>query len=166
MSDKELRRLLHEVIDDLDAGRIQAPRGRLHALGRRLGPPLLAAGLGLGLAGCDARAIGMGDDAGTPRDAVAARDADAQPDDIIAPAYSVPWIVDGGPTLEYMAPPIDAGGDYLYAAPGPDAGPPDAGDSAMYTAPPIEQDAGLVPTYGVPGCEPPTPDDDPDEDPA
>lgn len=162
MNEKEMRSLLRQVIEDLDAGRIQAPRGRLRALGRRLGPPLLAAGIGLGLAACEARAIGAEGDAGVRPDAVARVDA------TIAPAYGIPWLVDAGPMPEYAEPFLDAGPTLEYMAPFIDAGPlPDAGDDfALYSAPPIERDGGLVPAYGVPGCEPPSPDDDPDEDPA
>ena len=61
MSDRDLRRILNEIIDDLDSGRLHAPRPR--RLMRWLGAPVLAASLGLGVAGCEDRAIGYVDDA-------------------------------------------------------------------------------------------------------
>lgn len=158
MSDFELRRILQDVIEDLDSGRVRlAPRG---AWRRAAGAAILAAGLGLGgLSGCTDRAVGVGDDAGA-RDARVWLDAgpnadydtppvlDAGP----MPEYGEPFL-DAGPNEDYSVPPVlDGGGDFLYAVPEVDAAVPpeqiDAGNASLYAAP----------AYGVPPVPPADPD--------
>jgi hypothetical protein len=77
MSDREIREVLQEVIADIDAGRVdpRSParrrrrRERPYLLGRWLGPPLLAASLGVaaaagaGATGCTMRNVGVDEDA-------------------------------------------------------------------------------------------------------
>jgi hypothetical protein len=124
MNDADLRTLLDQVIADLDAGRLRPPGRRPRGLARRLGPPLLAVGLGLGVAACDGRGLG-----------VVEEDASVQPVDpqrVDAgdqPAYVAPE-VDGGPMVMYgepFEPVVDAG------VPEPDGEPPNA---SLYAAPP------------------------------
>jgi hypothetical protein len=135
MSDTELRKILRDVIDDLDQGRVRVP-GRL-PWKRVAGAMILSAGLGLGgLAGCNERALGADTDASSADasvtlDSGSGRDG-AQPypdggvitaygepflDGGILPPYSQPFL-DGGSNEDYSAPPVlDGGNDSLYSAP-------------------------------------------------
>lgn len=152
MSDGDLRKILNDIIDDLDTGRARVPRPR--RLVRWIGAPVLAASVGLGLGGmgCNERAIGHTDDAGVTQQ------------------------VDSGSSEDYAAPPVDAGNVYAYGIPPmEDAGteaadaeadadldPPNAG---LYAAPDIEvepYDAGTPPD---PDPDPEAPEDseDPEE---
>lgn len=157
MSDRDLRRILNEIIDDLDSGRVRAPRPR--RLVRWLGAPMLAASLGLGAAGCDDRAIGYVDDAGVQQ-------------------------IDAGTTEDYAAPPVDGGAIFAYGIPPieQDAGTPIAdagaeewdGGDFMYGVPFDGEDASVDPPpeamYAAPGIEfdldagPPPDPDPPDAD--
>ncbi len=99
MSEREMRRLLQDVIQDIDAGRVDVrPRRRQGPgrLRRLVAPPLIAASLGLGLGaagstGCDGRNVGTAEDGGG--------DASAQVDSGNIEAYGVVMMdagVDGG----------------------------------------------------------------------
>ncbi len=126
MSDRELRQVLQDVIDDIDTGRVIPRRGRpLRTL--LIGSALAA---GLALAGCGRPVYGVPDVDATV-DA-----ADAQTDDGAMEAYGIPPLdaawdaspstdasVDAGPTEDYGAPDVDAstevddGGVFLYGVP-------------------------------------------------
>ena len=112
MSDKELRSILHEVIADIDTGRIRTWSPRILRLA---GPPLLAASLGL--AGCGDTTVS------SPQDASV---LDARSDSDITPpldaAYMAPFdaSVDSGSNVDYAAPfdaSVDSGSNVDYAAP-------------------------------------------------
>jgi hypothetical protein len=141
MSDHELRRILKQTIEDIDAGRIRVRSPRRSILRHLLAPPLIAASLGLA-AGCDTRSVGASDDGGTRPDAAVTQDGevDSGPVDL----YGV-MTNDGGPfTVDaaYMAP-FDSGPEPPYMAPfdgGVDSG--DDGDA--------ETDGGPIPLYQVP----------------
>ena len=141
MSDQELRKLLHQAIEDMDAGRVSVRPPRRSVIRHLLAPPLIAASLGLA-AGCDTRSVGASDDGGGRPDAAITHDGDvdAGPVDL----YGV-IVEDGGPILvdaAYMAP-FDSGPEPPYMAPfdgGTDAG--DEGDA--------EADSGATPLYMLP----------------
>lgn len=126
MSDFELRKILRDVMDDLDQGRL---RLRNRVARKALIPAVMAAGLGLGLgmAGCDSDSVGSAQDAG-PDVQIIVDAAYMAPDvalDAVAPAYMGP-IVDGGTDAlapAYMGPEVDAevdsGPNTLYMGPPP-----------------------------------------------
>jgi len=149
MSDYELRRILLDVIRDIDEGRVRTPVQNLaRRLGRAVAPPLVAAAIGLGTMACDDRALGYDPDASTSptADASVQRDAettapDAQPqlDAGSVLMYGEPWL-DAGAVDDYGVPPIEA----------------DAADIDLYGVPPQPgPDAGSAGLYGVPEVEPP-----------
>lgn len=157
MSDRDLRRILSEIIEDFDSGRIRRIRGRLpsgRSVRNVVGSAMIAATLGLGGVACDTRSVGTPTDAGTHQD--------------------VATQVDSGMDLLYMAPPVDAGPMPEYGEPFYDAGimpaygepfyddagltPVDAGDVPAYMAPvwdaSVELDSGNNLAYGVPPVPP------------
>ena len=100
MSDKELRQILTEVMEDLQSGRLVHWRAR-KILRRAVVPALLAASLGL--ASCDTEGVGMPPDSGNwAMYAAPAVDAGADAD---ADADVVPDADWGCPACLYMAPP-------------------------------------------------------------
>lgn len=142
MSDYELRRILHDVIREIDEGRLRTPFQNLaRRLGRAVAPPLVAAAIGLGTMACDDRALGYDPDASVSSTADASVQRDAE---TIAP--------DAQPQL-------DAGSVLMYGEPWLDAGAMDD-----YGVPPVEPDAGDMNAglYGVPEVEPPQEDSDGD----
>jgi len=178
MSDRDLRRILNDIIEDLDSGRLRPHRPR--RLVRWIGGPALAAslglGLGLGATGCDDRAIGYAEDAGVH-----------QVDTGVHQADTGMHQVDAGSTEDYAAPPVDAGGIYAYGIPpmvedagaeAIDAGAEewDGGAYDLYGVPFEGEDAAVDPPpeamYAAPDMEiepspdaGPAPDPDPDPDP-
>lgn len=156
MSDRDLRRILSEIIEDFDTGRIRRIRGRLPGVRKVVGSAVIAAALGLGGAACDTRSVGAPTDAGTHQDVVVQVDAGG---DLL---YMAP-MVDAGPMPEYAEPFFDAGIMPSYGEPFyEDAGmaPVDAGDAPAYMAPywdaslDPEEDAGPQTAYGVPSVPP------------
>ncbi len=161
MSDRDLRKLLNEIIEDFDAGRIRMVRRRLPGVRNMVGSAMIAATLGLGGVACDTQSVGTSTDAGAQRDAAAQVDAggdllymapevDAGPmpeyaepfmDGGIMPAYGEPFYDDGG-IYEYASPPIDAGEAPAYMGPFPDASVEE------------EEDGGFNTAYGVPPVPP------------
>ncbi len=132
MSDRDMRELLHQVMADIEKGRVQRPRPRRRfRLGPWLAPPLLAASLGL--AGCDDRSVGSATDA-TVVDAA----TDAGPDT----AYMAPFdaAMDTGVMPPYMAPPFDAGPEPDYASPFDATVEEDGGAIPLYMGPPPSDD--------------------------
>lgn len=126
MSDREMRDLLQAVIEDIDSGRLAVPRPR-GRLVRYLGPPLVAASLGM--TGCLDRDVEPATDAST-QDATVKEDG-AQP------AYIAPF---DGAVIEYAAPfdssvPLDDGAVLEYMAPF-DAEVEDGGAVPLYMGPP------------------------------
>lgn len=148
MSDRDLRRILSEIIEDFDTGRIRMIRTRLPGVRNVLGSAVIAVTLGLGSAACDTQSVGTATDAGPQRDAAAQ--------------------IDGGMDLMYMAPAVDAGPMPEYAEPFYDGGimpayaEPfyDAGDVPAYMGPywdasvDPQEDAGNMGAYGVPPVPP------------
>lgn len=134
MSDRKMRELLEQVMADIDKARIPRPRPR-RRLGPWLAPPLLAASLGLGLAGCTDTAVGTEQDATVTADAV----IDAGP--AVDAAYMAPFdaSMDTGVMPPYMAPPFDAGPEPDYASPF-DATVQDGGAMPLYMGPPPQDD--------------------------
>lgn len=127
MSECDLRRILHEVICDIDAGRVD-PRPRRRRLSRWLGPPLVAATIGItGAAGCDSRAVGTQEDA--------ALDAGASEVYGVVPSDAR---IDTGTYIDTGIP-TDSGNVDLYGMVIEDAGLDDA-----------QVDSGNVDLYGVP----------------
>jgi hypothetical protein len=123
MSDFELRKILRDVMDDLDRGRLRL-RNRV-ARGVVLPAAMVA---GLGLAACDTNAVGPGHDA-RPDVQNIVDAAYMAPDvalDAVAPAYMGP-IVDGGVDAEVVtdadvdedADIVDSGPHTLYMGPPP-----------------------------------------------
>lgn len=159
MSDHELRRILQDVIRDIDEGRLRAPvqglAQRLARLGRKMAPPLVAAAIGLGTLACEDRALGYDPDASAGPTA----DASVQMDvETIAPDAQPR--LDAGSVLMYGEPWLDAGAVDDYGVPPVE---PDAGDIDLYGVPPQPApDAGNAGLYGVPEVEPP--EQDPDGD--
>lgn len=138
MSDLEMRKLLRQVMADIEAGR--GPRKRpWRRLGPWLAPPLLAASLGL--AACGNTAVGTEQDATVTADAV----MDAAQRDAATAAYMAPFDAaldaeaDTGVMPPYMAPPFDAGPEPDYASPF-DAGVEDGGSIPLYMGPPPQDD--------------------------
>lgn len=130
MNDNDLRRMLKDVIEEIDSGRITLKRPGSSLLRRLLRPGILAASLslGMGAAGCDTRSVG------SPYDGTVQQDVYNSPD----AAYMAPF------DAAYMAP-FDAG-------PQPDAG---LSDAAVEDA---EIDGGMVVLYmGPPPIEPDEP---------
>jgi hypothetical protein len=133
MSDFELRKILRDVMDDLDRGRLRL-QSRV-ARGVVL-PAAMVAGLGLaglGLAACDTSSVGNAQDARPDVQnivdaAYMAPDValDAVALDAVAPAYMGP-IVDGGVDAEAVtdadvdedADIVDSGPHTLYMGPPP-----------------------------------------------
>jgi hypothetical protein len=146
MSDHDLRRILQEIIEDLDAGRLRPARPR--RLIRWLGAPVLAASLGLGVAGCNDRALGYADDAGAQVDAGSNEDYAAPPVDAgNIFAYGIPPVLeDAG--VDASAEEWDGGAYDLYGVPFEEADAAvDPPPEAMYSAPDfeIDPDAGAAP---------------------
>ncbi len=107
MSDRDLRRILEEVIEEIDQGKLRplAP-ARLRG---KIGGAVLAAALGLGVAACNGRVVGTVTDAGgLPDVAQLDRPDGAQIDppdaEVVADAA-----VDSGPQTAYGIPQVDAG---------------------------------------------------------
>jgi len=130
MSDRELRQVLLDVIDDIDTGRVVPRRGK--GLRTLLVGSALAAGLAL--TGCEIS---------QPVYGVPITDAavDARTDDGSMTAYGIPPVdagldaaptadasVDAGPTEDYGAPDVDAGADV------------DDGGVFLYGVPPMPED--------------------------
>ncbi len=142
MSDGDLRRILNEIIDDFDTGRIRIVRKRLPTVRNVVGSVVIAVALGLGGVACDTESVGSMTDATTHT-----TDAGTQPD---AAAQ-----IDGGVDLMYMAPEVDAGPMPEYAEPFVDAG-----DVPAYMGPywdasvDPDQDGGPQTAYGVPPVPP------------
>ena len=141
MSDREMRQVLQAVIEDIDSGRVAVPRPRGRLL-RYLGPPLIAASLGM--AAC-------GDTGVAPLTDASAQDATVE-DGGPQPAYIAPF--DGGPVLEYMAPfdaevKEDGGVQPAYIAPFDGSTPLDDGAVMEYMAPfdAEAEDGGAIPLY-------------------
>ena len=141
MSEREMREVLQAVIDDIDTGRLAVPPLRSRLV-RYLGPPLVAASLGL--TGCIDRDVEPARDSST-------QDATIQ-NDGAQPAYIAPF---DGAVIEYAAP-FDGSVD------------PDGGVQPAYIAPfdgavieyaaPFDaevEDGGAVPLY----MGPPPPED-------
>lgn len=129
MSDREMRRLLNDVIADIEAGRVN-PRRRLGRLGALLGGGAIAATMAL--TGCFEASPAYGV---PPTDSTVQYDGD----------------VDAGPVIEYGGPDIDAAVD---AGPVVDYGGPDI-DAAVDAGPVVDYggpdiDGGAVPEYGSP----------------
>lgn len=140
MSDRDLRRILNEIIDDFDAGRIQTVRTRLPTVRNVVGSAVIAVTLGLGGVACDTESVGSANDATTTTtDAATGQDAATQIDGGMDLLYMAP-IVDAGPMPEYAEPFIDAGdvpaymGPYWDASVDPDE---DAGPQTAYGVPPV-----------------------------
>ncbi|MDY0001435.1 MAG: hypothetical protein RBU30_09095 [Polyangia bacterium] len=120
MSERDIRKILDEVIADLDAGRVvPRPRGRLSRLGAALGAPAALA-VGLAIGGCDEPAVAYGVppvdashlDAGL--DARADARPDARLDDGATEDYGVPQVdgsldgsLDDGAVVDYGVPQVD-----------------------------------------------------------
>ncbi len=100
MSEREMRRILSDVIADIEAGRVRPRRG-LRRIGAFIGGGAIAATLAL--TGCDPDAAPA---YGVPDSTVVQSDGD----------------VDVGPIAEYAGPPMDAG---LDSGPLVDYGVPD-----------------------------------------
>jgi len=107
MSDRDLRRILEEVIEEIDQGKLRplAP-ARLRG---KIGGAVLAAVLGLGVAACNGRVVGtVTDGGGLPDVAQLDRPDGAQIDppdaEVVADAA-----VDSGPQTAYGIPQVDAG---------------------------------------------------------
>lgn len=120
MSDRDLRKILEEVISDIDSKRLCFRKRRLSVLKAALAPTILSVGMGLAMAGCDGRAVGAPEEEEGPNDASSyVMDARQEPDaGMEADAEILP----------------DSGWDLLYGGPFPAedaAAPPEA----MYSAP-------------------------------
>ena len=142
MSDLDLRRILNEIIDDFDTGRIRTVRARLPTVRNVVGSAVIAVTLGLGGVACDTQSVGSTTDAGShTTDAGTEQDAAMQ--------------IDGGMDLLYMAPMVDAGPMPEYAEPFYDAG-----DVPAYMGPywdasvDPDEDGGPQTAYGVPPVPP------------
>ncbi len=132
MSDRELRQILQDVIEDIDSGRVRPPR----RLMRWLGPSALAVSLGVaGAAGCDARPVGVESDGGVAVTVDAGLEQDAEP-----PRADAQVTPDAQPQL-------DAGPLVMY---GPAWPPVDGGAMEDYGVSPVEPDGGPFDLYGVP----------------
>ena len=128
MSDQELRTLLEDVIEDIDAGRVRPPCRPRRRLGRLIAGSALVAGLAL--AGCDTAQPAYGappTDAETMLDSTVSGDAEVDADPVVD--YGGPDIdagLDSGAVIEYGGPDVDAevdGGPVVdYGGPDIDAG--------------------------------------------
>jgi hypothetical protein len=130
MDDRDLRSLLHEIIADLDAGRIAVPRPR--TLAQRIGAPVLATALGLGLGACSGGSSPPPRDQSGPVQRDAPKDRAARPP---AQDAAVPPAMDPASAPEYAAPDPGAVNEYGVPAmvpPRPELAPP------------------VAPAYGVP----------------
>jgi len=115
MSDRELRQVLQDIIEDIDTGRVRPFRGR--SLRMILAGSALAAGLALG--GCETAQPVYGV---PPNDAYGVPITDARPEGGAVDAYGIPMLdagLDAAPTTDAS---VDAdagwdGGIYLYGAP-------------------------------------------------
>ena len=104
MSDNELRTLLHDVMDDIDNGRIAIRKPRSRLIRRLVAPTLLAATLGL--SACESESVGTGPDAVITDDAALSEglppmpdagpdaDLDAELDAYCCPVYASPPPID------------------------------------------------------------------------
>jgi hypothetical protein len=128
MSDREMRRLLQDVMDDIEAGRVK-PRRRFGRLKAVLGGGAIAATLAL--TGCDTDAAPV---YGVPPDATVQYDAASDAEPLTDAEAEADAEADAGPVVDYGGPDIDAGVD---AGPVVDYGGPDI-------------DAGAQPEYGSP----------------
>lgn len=148
MSDRDLRRILNEVIDEIDRGRLRpVPPARRRG---RLGGAVLAAALGLGLAaggGCGGRVVGTVTDGGglpdvaqmdppdaaPPPDAEPLPDATPEPDAEPEPDAGTVLVLDSGVIAMYLAMSFpDAGITAIDAGDTDDA---DGSINAAYMAP-------------------------------
>ncbi len=160
MSERDLRRILNEIIEDFDTGRIRLIRSRLPGVRNVVGSAVIAVTMGLGGVACDTSGVGVATDAGTQQDATAEQ-FDGGGDLL----YMAPP-VDAGPMPEYAEPFIDGGISPAYAEPFPDDGGVepyiDAGDAPAYMAPywdaevepDAEVDGGNMAAYAVPPAPP------------
>lgn len=125
MRDLELRRILEEVMTEIDSGKIRVKKRRFSTLKAALAPAILSVGMGLAAAGCDGRAVGAADEHEGPSDASYVADAEQRPDAGSVDAYQEP---DSGfmpvygepfPEEEDASIPEDASLPYeaLYSAP-------------------------------------------------
>jgi hypothetical protein len=135
MSDRELRQLLHDVIDEIDAGRVVPWRGR--RLRNLVAGTALAAGLAL--AGCNESVAVYGAPA---TDAYGVPVMDARPEAGPGPvdAYGIPMVdagLDAAPAADAK---VDAGPQEDYGAPDVDGGSLDDGGVFLYGAPPTPKD--------------------------
>jgi hypothetical protein len=111
MSDQELRKVLQDVMEEIDSGRLRPLRPK--RLRGTLRGAILAAALGLSTAACGGRAVGGDPDAGTqPHPDVATQQLDAgtqQPDAATVQLDAGEPQVDSGPLTAYGIPEVDAG---------------------------------------------------------
>ena len=96
MTEREMRKILGEVVDDLDSGRVRVPRPKRRRLRSVVAPAILAAGLGLAGAamGCDGRNVGTEGDGSARPDVMVGQDAGTVQQDAEVE-------VDGGPIWAY-----------------------------------------------------------------
>ena len=107
MSDRDLRRILEEVIEEIDRGKLRplAP-ARLRG---KIGGAVLAAALGLGVAACNGRVVGTVTDAGGLPDVAQLDRPDAAQIDPPDAEVVADAAVDSGPLTAYGIPQVDAG---------------------------------------------------------
>jgi hypothetical protein len=107
MSDRDLRRILEEVIEEIDQGKLRplAP-ARLRG---KIGGAVLAAALGLGVAACNGRVVGTDTDAGGLPDVAQLDRPDADQIDPLDAEVVADAAVDSGPLTAYGIPQVDAG---------------------------------------------------------
>lgn len=118
MSDREMRRLLNDVIADIESGRVK-PRRRFGRLGALVGGGAIAATLAL--TGCFEATPAYGV---PPTDATVQYDSGTNIDGTVDAGpvvdYGGPDIdaaIDAGPVVDYGGPDIDAGGQPEYGSP-------------------------------------------------
>ncbi len=113
MTDREMRAVLHQIIEDIDEGRLKLPRRSSRAL--PVGGSVLVAALGLGLVGCSGSKPTTVTPA--PTETVEPKPAPTEtsttPSPPPAPTETKP--VDPGPTPDYMAP--DPAPQPMYGVP-------------------------------------------------
>lgn len=102
MTDHDLRKQLHQIIDDIDSGRLTLPRRRAPRL--PVGSTVLVAALGLGLMGCGGNKPGTT----SPQPTTTGTTTLPAPE----PMYGAPEPppdrnVDPDVMAEYMAPDVD-----------------------------------------------------------
>lgn len=92
MSDRELREILLDTIQDIDEGRVAIRRPRRSILRHILAPPLIAASIGLAAGACGGETSGGGQDAGGQHDVhfVDAAEQDGQEPDAGLPDSALP----------------------------------------------------------------------------